>query len=323
VASILDFRAASPESTAILVTQDSGPRFTARDHGIRAISLDDSLRLPDDIDPAERENRELRQRLQRLEHTRPQLRLTVLEKADVAIADGHVRVSLSPPFRTREEFIADAVERAALKTVEVRPRTLAALTISESELARYAADRDSYLDKVRRHAEKTWKFAEERARSFELTFVLENAGTAPADDVDVDLHIPDGPTVRDGPPEEPEPPEPPDPPRTTKQMLLDSFGGMRAYIPQPPIFPDFDISRGPPNVSGFDIERSDSYDVRNHVQRVKHASTAALGSLYFTFPGLSGAKPFGIDYTLNAANVPEPVSGSLHVVVSVAEGPGS
>jgi rRNA-processing protein FCF1 len=325
VASILDFRAANPESTVVLVTQDAGPRFTARDHGIQAISLEESLRLSDDLDPAERENRELRQRLQKLEQARPQLRLTVEENADVAIADGHLRVTLRQKFRTPDEFITQAVQQASREVPVMRSVGLAVLGISEGELARYAEDRAKYLEKVRRHAEKTYALAEERARSFVLTLLLENTGTAPADDVDVDLHIPDGPTVGERPPEDPEPPDPPHPPRTTAQIMRRSLLDIRPFT-APPILPSFgDISRGPPNVSGFDIERSDSYDIRNHVRRVKHASTETLGTLYFTFPSpsLSAAQPFGIDYRLNAANVPEPVSGSLHVVVSVAEGPVS
>lgn len=55
IGTALLYRSEHPEAEVVLVTQDTGPRLTALDHDLTVLRLPDSLRLPADPDPIQRE----------------------------------------------------------------------------------------------------------------------------------------------------------------------------------------------------------------------------------------------------------------------------
>lgn len=143
-----------------------------------------------------------------------------------------------------------------------------------------------------------------------------NDGTAPAEDVDIYLHFPDGFELSDEALDEPRKPQPPKKPLTALEKLgQDPLRGLSMrppYIPSP----STRISNDPPpNVSGPNIRRTKSYDVHLKVRKIKHNSPVSFDPLYITFGSLESAKSFGIKYRINAGNMLREAKGFLNVII--------
>src|SRR5687767_15021204 len=100
----------------------------------------------------------------------------------------------------------------------------------------------------------------EALRTFAMELEVANEGTAPAHDVTVQLHVPDGVTVSDEEEgtEEPEARRVPLAPRTDLQLLTISASHADIVASSPPSWPHgFDrmVAAGPSNVSSLDIRQ--------------------------------------------------------------------
>jgi PIN domain len=347
IAAMIAYRLEHPDADIWLVTQDAGPRSTALDHGFRVLQLPDSLKLPAQEDPDEIEKRELRRRLERMELAQPKLSLEFVPGPGVA--DGtRLEIDLGKkPSRPRKLW------DQALKAAEskVPPRTealdqqaqtrnfqnpLAQMIAAASfeglptaeEYERYGREREQYLRDYRNELEATWESWCRAERSFTLAFQVINQGTSPAADIDVYVHIPDGPEVCDGAAPEtygeapiPEPPKGPSPPMSERARIMQSALGSFAYALPAIVPPDLSglVSRGiggqPANVSNLRIRQTNSYEVRANVHGLKHRTRVRLPEAHCIFPEHDTAASFSITYTLLVANLPDAVTGKLHVVV--------
>lgn len=77
----------------------------------------------------------------------------------------------------------------------------------------------------------------------------------------------------------------------------------------------YPTKREKPNVSSPNIRKSNSYDVEYKITKLKHNSAESFDPLIITFDSNETINSFRIGYKINAANVPKPVSGSLHVIL--------
>jgi hypothetical protein len=112
-------------------------------------------------------------------------------------------------------------------------------------------------------------------------------------------------------PVEPSQPDPPQKPRTPMESLVD----MGRYSDAISYLPALAGISPAPNVSGFEITHSNSYDVHFHVDRIKHKMREPSDELYVVFDNYKTTQSFQIDYTILAGNVSEPVEGSLHIII--------
>jgi hypothetical protein len=156
-------------------------------------------------------------------------------------------------------------------------------------------------------------------RLFRLEIVLDNGGSSPADDVDIDLHFPDGFQLFDAEDDDveiPEPPKKPDPPQKpgTWGSTLDKK--VWAAMQNPGIYGIQPRLPGPPrNVSSPSIRRTNSYDVELHIRRAKHQNQISVACFLAVFDSYETANSFVIDYSICAANLPKKLTGELSVVV--------
>jgi hypothetical protein len=197
----------------------------------------------------------------------------------------------------------------------------------ERDLARYATERTAFLESYAAYLQERREYERARGRRFVLDLDLVNTGSTPAKDIDVHLYVPDGVTVSDEEDDltEPEEPEPPGRPLTAAESM---YAGLRSSLTAFDIVRGPDLSylspldraqtAGPRNVSPLEIEETESYDIRCHVDRVKHGLPVALPTIYVTIPEGAPARPFQVTYTLHAANLPAPVTGELNVILTSA-----
>ncbi len=93
------------------------------------------------------------------------------------------------------------------------------------------------------------------------------------------------------------------------QMMTDSIGHIPHLDLARPSLPDFRMT------SSFSIERTDSYDVRDHFPRIKHGDRVPLPEMFLTFDSYESAGSFSCQYTIRPANLPTPITGDLHFVI--------
>ena len=328
IATILEYQRIHSAERIVLITQDSGPKLTAGQLGIPVAELSAEMKLPEEPDPLEVENRELSRMLERVQNALPQLTVCFAGADD---PETHARFSLPRPPDTMEDEITSKIADLRSKLPKQHPPKapapvprdpLAALReqylamsrfdpIEPDEYERYNRDVDTYLAGYEQYMRETWEQKAALRRTIRFQIEIRNTGTAPPDDVDIQIHFPDGFTLMsvDGLPKLPKEPRPPRKPRTRMQMLTDSILHIpNMSIPSPAIA-DFKMP------TSFNIERTGSYKVTDHFARIKHGGSVKMPEMFLTFDSYESSGSFHCEYTIRPANLPDPVRGKLHFVI--------
>jgi hypothetical protein len=329
LASVLDFLSSHATTEVVVVANDFGLRLKGRRLGIAVTGLSDTLKLPEEADPNEKRIQQLERELLELKRAMAVLELTFPDGAD------RLTLRLPRPVVLSRDDIEREMKLVRLrhtKMGEEEPtsgsgagplgqfpfRSIASLYAPTKEaIGQYNAELEEYY---RRY--DTWLSVQASRdnpqwRTLRLEFVLSNTGTAPAEDIDLFLHFPDGLalyTEQDLPrlPPEPTPPKKPEGRFASLSPFLADLSSMSVTMPTP------DIS--PRNVSAPVIRRTDSFEVNIHVKQLKHNLMQPLGALYVVFDNYEGAGSFGIDWDMVAANLPKPPTGTLHVIIEKETG---
>jgi hypothetical protein len=329
IASVLFFKNEKPEKRVILVTSDFGLILMgkAKRQGVEVYRLPDSYKLPEEPDPNEKKVLELQAELRKIKNTRPEVLLVF------GNGENHIHFPLEHPKPTLtsieiEKLLAKEKNehplmqnvQSILKAKGLDTSAMAALTTMYSITS---ADTDAYNNELEKYYAQCKKFFQKQvdyenllARTLELDLWVLNRGTAPAEDIDIFMHFPDGFTLfsEEKFPKAPQSPEPPSEPRTAiEKMNFDStrLGAIMSSLSRQ----SFNQPEPPSNVSGFDIQRTNSYDVHFHVERLKHKLREAADTIYITFANYEDAKSFEVDFRILVANLAEPTEGKLHVIV--------
>lgn len=327
IACCIEAKGKYPDDSVLLITDDTGPRLKASRNSIKAATLPEGLRLPSSVAESEKTILELRKKVQELKSSLPELRLQFHNGQE------NYRFSLDEPKHlTKEEIEAKIVQlRAEYPVYDRLPdpdppaHTSLGLARSESHLraiqqqaspeayGRYNTQVMKYYDQFREYLERVNTYEEINARTVILTISLFNQGTAPALDIDVNMHLPDGfelfddrtvpaALVRPQPPTEPDP--------------LGSMPSIGSFIPDSLFAGSSGVgSLVPPNISSPTISRGNSYNVCYQVGKLKQHMNAPCRELLAVFDTREAVSSFGIDYRINSASLPHEVSGRLNVVV--------
>lgn len=339
IASIVMLKNENPEAEVLLVTSDTGLTLMAKAKrlGIPTATLQDDLKLAEEPDPHQLRIRELEQKVRELGLKAPQLSLVFEDGSQYAT------FVLPHPFELTQEELATKQKQLEQQYPKMEHQTsqtsrlpdplasiaeaLASLNaplgnaVSTKDIERYNAELDIFYSAYAEYLQKEIWYQNLKRRTVQLSIFIANDGTAPAEDVDVFMHFPDGFELTDeqGFPNPPSPPEPPAKPRTQMQQLLEPMSGLlvnvlplASYVPHP-VLP-------PPNVSTPNIRQTSSYDVDFHVQRIKHKLQESAEPMYIVFESFESTRSFQIDYRILAANVPSETTGKLHVIIDKNSG---
>lgn len=322
IAGMLAFRDRYQDADAevVLVSHDTGPRLTAGSLGFVTMALSDEYRLPDTLGASEKQFRELQREVERLKGALPRLKI-----AFSADGTSHKRVVVRRLGALPQEKLDQAVRmrRATFPLKPIPPRLPGGLwpmgSPSPEALSAYNEQLKSFYERYARYLKAQWHWSQVRAHlTARLGLLLMNDGTAPADDLSVQLHFPGDIKLFDEEslPKSPQEPSPPEEPKSP----LDLLAGTAPYLKNLEIASPLRFPAPERNVSSPAIRRTDNgYDVRIEVRRARHGIHEALPMLVLQFGSFEGAKSFGVEYVIRAANLPEPVGGKLHVVVQQEE----
>lgn len=312
VATALHLQEEHPESRVVIVTDDTGPRLTAKPYNIEALRPPKELRLPAVQSETKKKLRKLKLENERLKRRIPDLELRFENGKTIS------KFEVSAPELRSDEEIEEEVDKIREEYPEKEREdsegnpfgALGQIAVpTEEEIQRYNSELPEYYEKYREYLMELRKHRHLMGRVLELNLVVDNEGTTPAEDIDIRMHFPDGFRLTDSQLEAPAEPNPPRPPQSLgdRMQALQSIANPTP-TPHPP-------AASPSNVSSHDITETNSYQVGVHIRKVKHNMKESLDPLYVVYESYDEVKSFSFDYRINAANIPDPVTGTLNVVV--------
>lgn len=323
IASVLAYRQKHPSDRVILISHDVGPKLTARHLGIETAELPDSYRIPPEEDPLVKENKLLKNQLARLQNAQPKLILRLGEMPDT---DEHYKFRLSRPPLTEIPDKEQVMSKLRKFFPEMHPPDSKTnplqfialrtdyLLIPREEFERYTRERDQYFSEYESYLVRLENFRSQPSRTLKLILEVRNIGSAPAEDVDVYVHFPDGFSLytENEIPGGPKQPKEPVQPRTTFQL---SRPNITDFLPIP--MPSLKAPMLKEDT--FSLEKTSSYELREHSKRIKHGNIFPIRPLYLIFDSFDDARSFNFEYVITAGNLPERITGSLNIIVEKKE----
>jgi hypothetical protein len=320
LASFIEFRQAHPSDRVLILAADTGLGAKARSRQIELVAPAEHLELPDEPDDVERERDKYRRELAELKSAAPDLRLTFGDDKyhthyslrSFSDYDAAAMERLLGEWRSRHPHISttfppvmEAISGISLKSLAGFPGV-----VTEDDAAKHNAAIDAYYKQYQDFL-KTWPGAVRGvARIVTLEFVLENSGTAPADDVDVQISTDAaGVWLR-------KMPKLPRAPSVPKARSPFDIPNISALALQPSYLRDHLLSRADANEDGPNISGDGGNQVVQYgIRRVKHHVPCALPKVYFQFGSDAQIRSFAANVRIVAANIRNPETMSLHVEV--------
>ncbi len=312
--------------SVVLLSSDLGLKLKAQSRNIKTHSLSDALLIQVKKNKQEEELTKLRQRLTFLETRFPKLVLKIVDDD----SSSTFKKYFFDPVKAYDSTEAKKIVNELKEKLQYIPPTVDKNTLSgallqfaipsDERISKYEKDVEKYLLDLENYFKDEWEYNDMLSRIFEIKLVLINEGTEPAEDVDIFLQFPDGFVMfeEEKYPRKPKKPEEPEKPRSLSEMVMRNNLGLTVsssllrspyYPPHSPIIPKrTDTS---PN-----IKKTNSYDVRFTIDKLKHRMNIELDPLYIYFEDHDSIKSFSFDYILLASNNPEEFRGDLNIVFS-------
>jgi rRNA-processing protein FCF1 len=329
IASIIQFKEETPGKEVILITQDAGPRLTANQFNIPVISLSEEYKLPIEPNPVEKENKRLKEELAKIKGAQPKL---VLCFSGSNKEENFKKFVIGPPLESEEDQIKKIISNIKKKLPKIFPPQKEGpridflkdvsvfidplYEIPLKEYDRYNKGLENFFIKYENFLQKKWEVRDRERRTILLELVVKNIGSAPADNVDLYLHFPDGfqLSVANSQPQPPIKPCLPRKPRTKFQMNLYPVDPPRE-LSSLPNFSILDRVSDFGTAPSYKIKRTNSYKFTQEFDRIKHGDSVKLPELFLVFDSFEAAKSFNCDYTFSVANLPEPIEGRLNFII--------
>ncbi len=323
--SIILFKESNSGVKVVLVSYDTGPQLTAHHHSIECIELPSKYQLPTAEDPLLKENRQLKNDLLRLQNISPRLLIGFQDCDDEQAHHDFILTCPNsiPAFdkdillrKLREAFPPihpPATPQKAKSSASAYPSLLAGINfdpIPDYEYDRYNSGLESFFTDHIKYLEQLAAYRTRSARTIVVELDIRNSGSAPADDIDLHMHFPDGFDLYTDAdlPDEPIEPKPPDKPRSHSQLRMSVLGRSISL-------PSLASITKPSVASSFSLKRTNSYDLKDHFDRLKHGYLIRLKRLHVVFPSYEAASSFRIGYSISAANVPQATNAALDIVI--------
>jgi rRNA-processing protein FCF1 len=314
IASILQYRVEKKIDRIYLCTNDVGLRIRAKRFNIINLKLSEGYQIQPKVTEEEKKIKKLEREILLLKSSIPKIDL-VFEKSKKKI-EFIIDFQVDPLSDEGSKKIMTEIKstHTYLKPEEENPYdnpiskiTKSIFALSEEQINDYNSRLDKFYEDYEHWIWENSLYNERKRLTFSLKLYLRNDGKAPANDIDIHLHFPDGfelfETI-----ELPVAPTAPSPPHKPNSNLDFGSLNMPHFNYSHPIIPNSNLRLTRPN-----IKKSDSYEVDFDVPGLKHGYIHELESLSIVFLSKSEIRNFHIDYILSAANIPEQSKGKLHV----------
>ncbi|MCY4540763.1 MAG: PIN domain-containing protein [Chloroflexi bacterium] len=331
VASAICWSQTHVNSELILVSHDSGPRIKAKQRGLHARELTDKYKLPDQLDPRDKEIREFKSKLAQIENAQPKLQLGFWDSMGKLVTYLHASNDFSKSLISESELedllqterdksqyvpIAQPIDNDQLPVFS----TLATFrkTVTNSQIDEYYRNVDDFLERYREYLVDISLARVFPHRSILLNLVLMNEGSIPAQNVEIRLDV-EGSSkvllqVPEAPPYEPSPPAKPEP-----RSLFDFGAYDRNLLPYLGHgIHGNNIDLGPPWEEWTREEDSSGLSWYEYgIKKIQHHRSRDMEPLYLC---LNECDKFpvtvGVAYEVTADNLVDMLTGDLTVIVN-------
>lgn len=301
LADILEFDA--PQEDKILVAADMNMILTAKHLGIITEEIDENFKLPSNLDPLEKENRELQRKLNRLQNALPKLKVGLIISENDCDVDPNPIFQISKPELISDAEIDDEVSHLKFErfTQTVKDFPSAFYSISQKEINKYHEELSQYPDCYKKYLYELREHQKRCGIRFQIAII--NNGSAPAENVDVSLRFPNGfeMYLEDDVPDSPRKPNLPQKPMTMAERMKASMN-----IPSLYQVPDIKLP------TSYTLKRTNSYEFTDSFRLIKHNEKAILPELFLFFPSYEQVKSFQCTYRITVANLPDIVDGVIN-----------
>ena len=316
LASLLEFRnQIDKDDRLVYITFDTGPRLKAQTLSIDCLKIPETLILPNEPDENEKKNKELERELSKFKNQMPKVVLGFIDN------DFLFKVEKKRELKSKELFISESINKLKEQYNYLQKQTFENSTnnllkvldfygLGDDQISTYNAQLDTFFEKYEAYYSSIYNRIVYQNDCVEIKLRIRNDGTAPANDIDVKLHFPDGFTlhIEKGLPKLLSEPTPPYLPKNrfdiqSRGYNLPIFGNNS--IKQPSV-----IDLNAPN-----IVKTNSYDVGFHLMNLKHNQDFEFETLFLKYEDRYSAKNFTIDYKVMVSNYPEVISGKLNVLM--------
>jgi len=184
LADILEFDV--PQEDKILVAADMNMILTAKHLGIITEEIDENFKLPSNLDPLEKENRELQRKLNRLQNALPKLEVGLVVSENDSDVEPNPVFQISKPELPSDAEIEDEVSH--LKLERFTPTEKGFFGISQEEINQYHEKLSHYPDRYKQYLYELREHQKRYVIRFQIAII--NNGTAPAENVDISFDFP-------------------------------------------------------------------------------------------------------------------------------------
>lgn len=318
IASLLEYHSQNKENKPVLVTGDFSMSIKAKTFDIETVILNEEFQVPSSESDEIKEIRRLKHENERLKNLFPDVDLAFQNKKNFS------KQFIHKPLKVRENYIDNKIKDLKKNYPKVEIRRNNERTVTVNDLAKlklpsfnqkppkiYNEELDEFYAEYRSYLKQRIYYLAMLRRSFELVITVCNEGTSPAEDIDIRLHFPDGFEVFDSqelPFKNPKKIKPP-----SKEYSNSILGGLGA-----PLYSrmyDMPHLHTPSNVGGLNIKKTNSYEVKSYINKIKHNQCEILDSIIVLFHPDEEVKGFTIDYRIDIGNYPDPIEGKLNVSV--------
>ena len=324
IASVLYF--VGPSSAHVFVaTADLGLEVKLQARGISVLALPDDLRLPAELDPLKRENRELKRQIARIQARMPELSVAFeggtqhytlsLRDPDALTAVSLEQVRADNPYMSRPASVARPRDGVSAALADIQHLTQH-IGVSAQRMAKYDEELERYFHEYQAYLDRHVVWCETLCLHHLIKFVVANNGTAPASNIDLEIFFPEGtvPVDNSALPEEPKPPKTP-----KRPQVITDVRGLRDF--------DYLSSMRPPNLhhmmnknhDGIPIIREGKDSVSVGYSSLKHGFNFTTDALIFRFADPEMVRSFSVDFRLSADELPDAVEGQVNFCIDNAD----
>ncbi len=309
LADILEFDA--PQEDKILVAADTNMILTAKHLGVITEEIDESYTLPSSLDPLEIENLELQRKLNRLQNALPKLEVGLIVSENDSDIEHNPVFQVSKTKLLSDAEIADEVSHLKLERFTPTERSLPIdyFGYSQEEIARYNNELIEYPERYKQYLYELREYQKHYGIRFKIAII--NNGTAPAENVDISFHFPDGfdMYLEDDLPDSPHKPNLPTKPMTMLEVIKGNLDlpAFSHYIPR---------IKTP---TSYTLKRTNSYDFIDSFRLIKHNEKIVWPELFLFFPSYEQIKSFQCAYRITVANLPDIINGVINFKFDTGE----
>lgn len=314
LASIIKFKESITDDKIFYITYDTGPRLKAKTLSIDSLKIEDKYLLPIEPDEAEKKNKELEKELTKFKNLSPKIIFGFLDN------EKFLKPKEKDNFKSKEEYISDCIEQIRNKYKYLQKASyensqenvikfLDYLALSDEQIDSYNVDLDKFYKSYEEYFSSIYNRLTFQNDCIEINFKIQNSGTIPGNDIDIDLHFPDGfeiltenqlPSILN---------KPTSPYKPKNRFDIKHTGFNLSIFNQTVKTPVIKTDLNTPK-----IKKTNSYNVTYHLQSLKHNQDFIFETLYLNYADRSKAKNFNIEYKIMIANYPDIVSGKLNII---------